>query len=167
MVATFKDNWKGLVFILLAVLFAWIAFCIAAQQASALNLIGTSGPDSMYGTDSADYVDLKGGSDAAHTYAGDDYGTLDGGDDWVWGGNGRDQFEGNDGDDVIYLEGGQNNQGWGNDGNDYVTASNGYFTDNLFGGEGDNDTCRGDWDDSSGAHDDMHDCEVRVWVHRP
>ncbi len=84
-------------------------------------MIGTEGPDTIYGYATSDYVCGLGGDDVIYTHEGQDD---------IWGGDGNDTiYAGVSGDDV-----------WGGAGDDYIDLGEG--TDTAVGGEG-NDTIIG------------------------
>ncbi len=93
-------------------------------------IIGTDGPDILYGTTNNDVILAKGGNDIAYGNSGND--TLDGGDGWdvLLGGAGNDTLLGGNGTDALY--------GGGN--NDVLNGGDG--ADVLYGGAG-NDTLDG------------------------
>jgi hypothetical protein len=110
--------------------------------------VGTSQADNCHGNDGND--NLAGKADV----------------DFLFGDAGSDYLQGDDGYDVLSGGAGTNNRIFGNNGNDELRAQNGNTTDHFVGGNGFN-TCYGDWDDSSGAHDETQGCDVKVWNHVP
>ena len=126
---------------------------------------GTNGDDDIHGTDGNNIIDAKAGIDQVWGKGGDDQ--IVGGDngDGIEGGNGSDFIQGGNGPDTLQGQGGQNNDVRGGDGNnDDVRAQNGYTSDHLSGGPGSGDRCAGDWDVSSGQHDQLDSsCEFKIW----
>jgi hypothetical protein len=97
----------------------------ASSQPSTCNVItGTSGPDTIYGTNKADCIDGGGGNDTIYGGNGNDVLLGGSGDDTIYGGNGSDYVSGGDGNDQLYG---------GNAGDD-IYGDNG--TDTLDGGNG-------------------------------
>lgn len=112
-------------------------------------LVGTSGPDLIFGGAGADRIHGRGGDDIICAGGGADYvdGGLgkdriygQGGDDILQGGNGGDWIHGGPGDDLV--DGGLlDDQLYGDDGDDLIIGGHG--VDYMFGGPG-NDWLRGD-----------------------
>ena len=88
------------------------------------NVDGSSGNDTIYGTDAEENMNGRGGNDKI--YAG-------GGNDTVLGGDGDDYLYGEDGDDILQGESG-NDYLIGGDGDDILTGGTG--NDYLAGGNG-------------------------------
>jgi hypothetical protein len=103
------------------------------------NLVGTSGPDIIYGKDGLDVLQGKEGNDI-----------LDGGnnDDSLFGDDGNDELFGSIGDDQMFSGNGDDNL-VGSFGNDYIVGGNG--KDELYGNQG-NDVMKG------GSGPDFFDC---------
>ncbi|MDX5359553.1 MAG: hypothetical protein LPK12_17660 [Rhodobacterales bacterium] len=89
------------------------------------SLLGTDGPDSLYGLFGDDTLDAGKGPDLLVGSAGHDVLFGGWGSDTLYGGPGDDLLEGGGGEDTLYGE-------WGND-----TLSGGNGADRLFGGDGD------------------------------
>jgi hypothetical protein len=73
-------------------------------------------------------------------------------------------LQGDDGPDELHGGGGSNNRLYGNKGNDDLYSINGNTSDVFVGGDGFN-TCHGDWNRSTGAHDDTSGCDVKYWTY--
>ncbi|MFD1259670.1 calcium-binding protein [Entomomonas asaccharolytica] len=65
-------------------------------------IIGTSGNDTLYGTDENDYIDGKEGNDTIYGRAGNDILIGGPGDDKLYGEAGDDRLEAGEGDDYLY-----------------------------------------------------------------
>ncbi|MEX5748393.1 DUF4214 domain-containing protein [Massilia sp. X63] len=116
----------------------------------ALDLSGTSGNDTLDGSDLDDTIDGGAGADTLNGHGGNDllYGGPDAGvdringgagDDGLWGGGGNDELNGGSGNDRLYGEGG-NDRLNGDEGDDLLEGGAG--DDMLNGGTGAN-TLRG------------------------
>ena len=114
------------------------------ETATALNLTGAGGDQTMLGGTLGDTIAGLGGNDILKGFAGDD--SLDGGDgdDVLLGGRGSDVENGGAGNDAIYGSNGNDTVN-GGDGDDLLKGNN--HNDTLDGGKG-NDTLYG------GAHHD-------------
>lgn len=88
------------------------------------NLAGTSGPDTIIGSDDAERIFGRGGKDTISGGAGDDniFGGAD--DDQLHGGLGNDKLFGGDNNDML----------WGDEGHDMLNGGQG--NDTLVGGKG-------------------------------
>jgi Ca2+-binding RTX toxin-like protein len=109
------------------------------------NLVGTTGPDLIYGREGLDVLQGKAGDDI-----------LDGGNDndSIFGDDGNDDLFGSFGDDSMFSGNGDDMID-GSFGNDYLIGGNG--NDELFGGQG-NDILKG------GAGSDFFDCGDNIDV---
>lgn len=108
------------------------------------NIDGTSGNDTIQGTQFADTVDGKAGDDTIHGDGGADL--LRGGDgnDTIHGGAGHDTIDGGDGNDVIFGGSGDSVLRGGK-GDDVLTGDN--SVDTIMGGEGNDVIDASDGDD--------------------
>ena len=133
----------------------------AAMGATKAVLVGTSGPDVVNGTPTADVIYGKAGDDSLHGRSGNDV---------VYGDRGNDTIKGGDGNDVEY----------GGEGNDVMWVGRG--ADAEYGGPGDDvlhalaDDNQLDIVDCGAGHDVawlnaaekgkyvIRGCEVRNWI---
>ena len=122
------------------------------------SLLGTSGDDVIIGTEANEFIDAMAGDDIVAGGLGDDeilggdgddvlrgdlnqsspQAGLDGGDDFIRGGNGRDRIGGKAGNDTLWGEAGDD-QIWGDDGDDLLRGGLGNDTlvgDDFSSGEG-------------------------------
>jgi len=105
----------------------------SGRSPDALNLTGSAGDDTLYGSDLGDTIDGMGGSDTIEGYGGDDI--LRGGSDPAGPySSADDSLGGGAGNDTLYGESG-NDRLWGQDGNDKLYGGDG--DDSLQGGDGD------------------------------
>lgn len=100
--------------------------------------VGTTGPDSLYGSSSRDVICGRGGDDVIFGAAGRDLIDAGAGNDQVYGGGGDDRILGGYGHDDLVGEGGADVVKGGPQGDDLY----GDRLDQVFGGYGD-DFCRG------------------------
>ena len=108
-------------------------------------MVGTSGDDKFYLTNSSDTINLGDGDDTIYAKKGDDVVFAGSGNDTIYGGLGNDIIMGEDGDDTLYGESGNDtiNGGSGND-----TIYSGTGDDTLIGGSGDDTLQGGSGDDT-------------------
>ncbi|WBU65472.1 Hint domain-containing protein [Paracoccus aerodenitrificans] len=99
------------------------------------NFFGTSGADTLTGSNDDDYIEGAGGGDSIRAGNGADLVDAGSGNDSVWGEGGSDEIFGQGGND--YIDGG--------DGADFIFADTG--DDEVFGGGGDDELYAGDGDD--------------------
>ena len=104
-------------------------------------IVGTSGNDTLNGTNGSDVIVGNGGND-----------TINGGNgnDTICSGSGNDTINGNNGNDTIIDDGGNNNVTGGNQDDDITTGSG---DDTIDGGTG-TDTC-----DAGGGNNNVSNCE--------
>ena len=109
------------------------------------NVVGTPGPDVLFGTVGDDSILALDGDDVIFGLGGDDTVCAGPGDDQVWTTWGRDWVSGDEGDDVIRT-------GRGDD-----VADGGPGNDDIFTGNGNDEALRGDGSDvlSAGSGGDM------------
>ena len=121
-------------------------------------MTGTSGQNSIYSWGGNDVIDARAAGDFAAGWDGADYIEGDDGNDWLEGERHDDEIHGGEGNDT--LQGGS--------GNDKLYDADGHVGDLINGGNDVDIVCRGDWDDSSGQHDDIFNCDGNVtWNHIP
>jgi Ca2+-binding RTX toxin-like protein len=122
------------------VLFQGIRVTLSNSIVTPLNILGTTGNDTLFGTtaqdtmvgaDGDDLIFGRGGSDSLYGGNGSDMIDGEDGNDQIFGGNGNDSLYGANGNDIMY----------GESGNDYINGGDG--NDLLGGGEG-NDILFGD-----------------------
>jgi serralysin len=109
-------------------------------SAPGVTIVGTPGPDQLFGTEGSDTTAGGDSDDYMNMAGGDDFMFGEGGADTVLGGTGNDYLNGGLGDDLI-MGGAGNDVVLGGDGADYVNGSDG--DDLVFGGAG-NDTVVGE-----------------------
>jgi hypothetical protein len=106
-------------------------------------IVGTTGNDSIQGTDNDDVIVTLGGNDTIDGYGGNDTICAGDGDDTVEGGNGNDWINGEDGNDTLDTGNGEDTV-YGGNGNDEIETGSG--NDSAYGGAG-NDTLDTEGDD--------------------
>jgi Ca2+-binding RTX toxin-like protein len=115
------------------------------------NFFGTSGPDTIVGTDDDDKIFGKKGSDNVNGKGGDDYIAGNAGDDEINDGFGSDKIIGGSGDDTIQLVGVSGDEGaegvdkaYGGKGKDNINADSEEGSFLLYGGWDDDTIVGGD-----------------------
>jgi Ca2+-binding RTX toxin-like protein len=120
-------GWRRSRFLALVLTAGALSIAIGASVSMAKPSFGTSGNDTIAGTDRHDYIAARAGDDTVDALAGFDV---------VLGGRGNDTVHGGPGPDLV-LGGRDDDTLYGDDGPDRIFAQQGVDTE--YGGEGDDD----------------------------
>jgi len=130
---------------------------VTGFEGEGLDIIGTEGADTLFGTNAGELIDGRGG---------DDFISASDGDDLIFGGAGADTIGGGDGDDLI-LGQGEADLIFAYDGDDMVDGGlgndiiySGEGSDTLFGGEGEDSFVFDIEDFEDGSVDVISDFEL-------
>jgi len=122
----------------------------------AATIVGTNGPNTLYGTDGDDVIVALGGKDKVYGKKGNDTICLGDGKDYVEAGKGNDWVDGGTGKDTVYGDEGDDTL-FGGNGNDVVNGDDG--TDTLSGGQGNDDVGGGKGNDSLDGGPNTDKCD--------